>query len=161
MATSPVGAGRPRTRGTVLDLIRAARTISRVELAATSGLTAPTTTQVVRELMDHGLVVEVGRGASTGGKPPTLLQLNPQARYAIGVLFETNICVIVMVDLAGQQVARTSFPGTAQLPPDKALPLLASRVEALLGTAGVDRSKVLGVGLVSYGPQDRRAGVLL
>jgi len=161
MATSAVGAGRPRTRGTVLDLIRAARTISRVELAATSGLTAPTITQVVRELMDHGLVVEVGRGASTGGKPPTLLQLNPQARYAIGVLFETNICVIVMVDLAGQQVARTSFPGTAQLPPDKALPLLASRVEALLSTAGVDRGKVLGVGLVSYGPQDRRAGVLL
>jgi predicted NBD/HSP70 family sugar kinase len=161
MAIMPAGARRPKTRGVVLDLIRAARTISRIELATNSGLTPPTITQVVRELIAHGLVVEVGLGASTGGKRRTLLQLNPQARYAVGVLFERNICVIVVVDLAGQQVARTSFPGTALLPPDQALPLVASRVNALLETAGVDRDRVLGVGLASYGPQDRQTGVLL
>lgn len=156
-----VGAGRRKTRGTVLDLIRAARTISRVELAEHSGLTAPTITYVVRELMEHGLVIEVGRGASTGGKPPTLLQLNPRGRYAVGVQFERNTCVIVIVDLVGQPVARTSFRSTAQMPPEQALPLVAAKVEALLGTAGVERDRVLGVGLVSYGPQDWQAGVLL
>jgi len=161
MITSPVGASRSKTRGMVLNLIRAARTISRVELAGNIGLTQPTITQVVRELMGEGLVVEVGRGASTGGKPPTLLQLNPLARYSVGVLFERNLCVVVLVDLAGRPVARTSFQGTALMPPDQALPVLASRVDGLLATSGVDRSKVLGVGLVSYGPQDRQAGVLL
>lgn len=161
MTSGPVAASRSKTRGVVLDLIRAARTVSRVELAANSGLTPPTITQVVRELMEHGLVVEAGRGASTGGKPPTLLQLNPQARYSVGVLFERNICVVVVTDLAGRPVARTSFHGTELLPPELALPLVASRVEALLGTVGVERGKVLGVGLVSYGPQDRQAGVLL
>jgi predicted NBD/HSP70 family sugar kinase len=161
MASGPVAASRSKTRGVVLDLIREARTISRVELAASAGLTPPTITQVVRELMDHGLVMEVGRGTSTGGKPPTLLQLNPQARYSVGVLFERNTCVVIVVDLAGQLVGRTSFHGTALLPPQEALPMVASRLEALLSTAGVDRDKVLGVGLVSYGPQDRQAGVLL
>jgi predicted NBD/HSP70 family sugar kinase len=161
LTTSPAGARRPKTRGVVLDLIRAAGTISRIELATNSGLTPPTITQVVRELIAHGLVVEVGRGVSTGGKRRTLLQLNPTAGYAVGVLFERNLCVIVVVDLAGRQVARTSFPGTALLPPDKALPLVASRVNALLETAGMDRDQILGVGLASYGPQDRRSGVLL
>jgi predicted NBD/HSP70 family sugar kinase len=161
MASGPIAASRSKTRGVVLDLIRAARTVSRVELAANSGLTPPTITQVVRELMEHGLVVEVGRGTSTGGKPPTLLQLNAEARYSVGVLFERNICVVVVADLAGQVVARTSFHGTELLPPDQALPLVASRVEALLDAAGVERDRVLGAGLVSYGPQDRQAGVLL
>lgn len=161
MTSGPVAAGRPKTRGVVLNLIRAAGTVSRVELAANSGLTPPTITQVVRELMEHDLVVEVGRGTSNGGKPPTLLQLNPRARYSVGVLFERNICVVVITDLAGRPVARTSFHGTELLPPEQALPLVASRVEALLGTAGVERGRVLGVGLVSYGPQDRQAGVLL
>ena len=161
MTGGPIASSRSKTRGVVLNLIRAARTVSRVELAADSGLTSPTITQVVRELMDHGLVVEVGRGTSTGGKPPTLLQLNPQARYSVGLLFERNACVVVVVDLAGQLVARTSFHGTELLPPELALPLVASRVDALLGTVGVERGKVLGVGLVSYGPQDRQAGVLL
>jgi hypothetical protein len=161
MATSPVWASRQKTRAMVLELIRAARTISRVELATTSGLTGPTISEVVRELMADGLVVEVGRGASTGGKPPTLLALNPQGRYGVGVQFERNTCVIVIVDLAGRPVARVSFHGVALMPPRRALALVAAQVNALLAAAAVDRDKVLGVGLVSYGPQDRRAGVLL
>jgi predicted NBD/HSP70 family sugar kinase len=161
VATSPIWASRPKTRGLVLDLIRAARTISRVELAAATGLTGATISEVVRELMGDGLVVEAGRGAPTGGKPRTLVQLNPLARYSVGVQLERNTCVIVVVDLAGRQVARTSFQGAALLPPEQALSLVAAQVEALLATAAVDRDKVLGVGLVSYGPQDRRAGVLL
>jgi predicted NBD/HSP70 family sugar kinase len=161
VATSPIWASRLKTRGLILDLIRSARTISRVELAAATGLTGATISEVVRELMGDGLVVEAGRGAPTGGKPRTLVQLNPLARYSVGVQLERNTCVIVVVDLAGRQVARTSFHGVASIPPEQSLPLVASQVEALLVTAAVDRDKVLGVGLVSYGPQNRRAGVLL
>ncbi|MFE9914747.1 ROK family transcriptional regulator [Micromonospora sp. NPDC005553] len=161
MASSPIWASRPKTRGLVLDLIRAARSISRVELAAATGLTGATISAVVRELMGDGLVVEAGRGGPTGGKPRTMVQLNPLARYSVGVQLERNTCVIVVVDLAGRQVARTSFQGVASMPPERALPLVASQVDALLATAAVDRERVLGVGLVSYGPQDRRAGVLL
>ncbi|MEU1590608.1 ROK family transcriptional regulator [Micromonospora sp. NPDC005710] len=145
----------------MLDLIRAARSISRVELATATGLTGATISAVVRELMGDGLVVEAGRGGPTGGKPRTMVQLNPLARYSVGVQLERNTCVIVVVDLAGRQVARTSFQGVASMPPERALPLVASQVDALLATAAVDRERVLGVGLVSYGPQDRRAGVLL
>jgi predicted NBD/HSP70 family sugar kinase len=161
VATSPIWASRLKTRGLVLDLIRAARAVSRVELAAATGLTGATISEVVRELMADGLVVEAGRGAPTGGKPRTMVQLDPAARYSVGVQLERNTCVVVVVDLAGRPVARTSFRGAAAMPPQRALPLVASRVDALLATAAVDRAKVLGVGLVSYGPQDRRAGVLL
>jgi predicted NBD/HSP70 family sugar kinase len=161
MMTGPAAAGRPKTRGTVLNLIRAARTISRIDLAARSGLTPATITQVIRELMAHGLVIEVGRGVSTGGKPPTLLQLNPRARYAVGVLYERNLCTITIVDLTGRVVARSPSPGTALMPPEQALPLVASRIHTLLDNAGIPRDRVLGAGLATYGPQDRAAGVLL
>ena len=161
MPSSPVWASRSRTRGLVLDLIRGARAISRVELAAATGLTAPTISEVVRGLIADDLVVEAGRSASTGGKRRTLVQLNPLARYSVGVQLERNTCVIVVVDLAGRRVARTSLPGASSLPPDRALSLVAAQVSALLDTAAVDRDRVLGIGLVGYGPQDRRAGVLM
>jgi predicted NBD/HSP70 family sugar kinase len=145
----------------VLDLIRGARTISRVELVADSGLTSPAISQIVRELIADGLVVEVGRGTSTGGKRPTLLRVNPQGRYSVGVQLERNTSVVVIVDLAGRTVARDAFGGAASMPPARAIRLVASRVETLLRTAGIDRRRVVGVGLVSYGPQDLNAGVLL
>ena len=47
------------------------------------------------------------------------------------------------------------------MPPERGLPLVAAQVQALLDGAAVERDKVLGVGLVSYGPQDRETGVLL
>ena len=37
--------------------------------------------------------------------PPTLVQLNPSARYSVGVQLERNMCVIVVVDLVGRQMA--------------------------------------------------------
>ena len=159
--TGLIWASRTTTRGMVLDLIRAARVISRVELVAATGLTAPTISEVVRELMVDDLIVEAGWGASTGGKRPMLVQLNPSARYSVGVHLERNTCVIVVVDLAGRQIARTSFSGVASMSPERGLSLVSAQVNASLDTAAADRSKVLGVGLVSYGPQDRRAGVLL
>jgi predicted NBD/HSP70 family sugar kinase len=145
-------------RGDQSDLARA---ISRVELVAATGLTAPTISEVVRELMVDGLVVEAGQGASTGGKRPMLVKLNPPARYSIGVHLERNTCVIAVVDLAGRPITRTSFSGVASMPPERGLSLVAAQVNASLDTAAVDRGRVLGIGLVSYGPQDRRAGVLL
>jgi predicted NBD/HSP70 family sugar kinase len=161
MASSPLGVGRTGTRGVALDHIRAARTISRVELAARLGLTSPAITQVVRDLIASDLVVEVGQGPSTGGKPPTLLQLNPQARYGVGVHLERHACVIVVVDLAGRPLSRRTVPGAASMRPQQMLPIVASEVDSLLSASGVERDRVLGVGLVTYGPQDWPTGVLL
>src|SRR4051794_38988259 len=98
MATATALA-RPRTHGIVLDLIRAARTISRVELVEASGLTGATITNVVRELMDDGLIEEAGRTESTGGKPRTLLRLRARARFTVGVQLDRCSCTIVIIDL--------------------------------------------------------------
>nr|BFF25135.1 hypothetical protein GCM10025732_31000 [Glycomyces mayteni] len=77
VALGPTWTNRSRTRGLVLDAIRAARTISRVELASATGLAGATVSELVRELIDDGLVVEAGPGAPTGGKPRTLMRLDP------------------------------------------------------------------------------------
>src|SRR5690349_14715550 len=73
------------SRALILDSIRSAGTLSRVELTQITGLTAPSVTALVRRLIDDGLVGEAGRGTSTGGKPRTLLQIRSAARYVIGV----------------------------------------------------------------------------
>lgn len=161
MPTSAIRAGRAKTRGMVLNLIRGARTISRVELAEDSGLTSPAISQIVRELIADELVVEAGYGTSTGGKRPTLLRVNPHGRYSVGVHVERNTSVVVIVDLTGRTVAKQTFAGIATMPPGRAIRLVASRVETLLRTAQIDRRRVVGVGVVSYGPQDLNTGVLL
>ena len=106
-----LGAAHASSRSAILDLIRAAGTISRVELTRATGLTAATISTVVRRLIDDGLVLEVGRAESTGGKPRMLLQLDPSARYAVGVHLDHAGITYVIANLGGAIVARWRRPG--------------------------------------------------
>lgn len=62
----------------ILNLIREKGTISRVDLAKETGLTAATVTNLTAELIDNKLVEEFSTGASTGGRKPILLKINSE-----------------------------------------------------------------------------------
>jgi len=156
-----LGAAHASSRSAILDLIRAAGTISRVELTRATGLTAATISTVVRRLIDDGLVLEVGRAESTGGKPRMLLQLDPSARYAIGVHLDHAGITYVLTNLGGSVVARISRPGAGAEKPAVIVARMAAEVAALVDRVGVEPERVLGVGLVSPGPLSSSSGMAL
>ena len=162
MATSPIWASRPKTRGLVLDLIRAARTISRVELAAATGLTGADHLRG-RARADRRRPGRRGRPGCADRRQATACWCSSTRRPATASGSSSNATRASSSSSTwpGGRWPGPRSSGAASMPPERALPLVAAQVDALLATAAVDRDKVLGVGLVSYGPQDRRAGVLL
>lgn len=72
-------------RMAVINAIKAHEPISRQQLAEVTGLTAPAITGIIRELLDMGIVIEVGLDKSTGGRRPINLCINPDAGYVFGV----------------------------------------------------------------------------
>lgn len=149
----PTGAaGHASSRSLVLDAIRVAGTISRVELTQSTGLTGATISTVVRRLIEDGLVVESGRAESTGGKPRVLLQLEPSSRYAVGINLDHAGIHFAVANLGGQLVASGSLPGAGSDLPREVLERTWRDVDAALSEAGIEREKVLGIGFVSPGP---------
>ncbi|WP_448630387.1 winged helix-turn-helix transcriptional regulator [Cellulomonas soli] len=143
------GPAHASSRAAILDVIRAAGTISRVHLARTAGLSAPTVSTVVRRLIDDGLVVEVGQGRSTGGKPPTLLRLDPTARYAVGVHLDHAGLSCVISDLGGTIVDRWRQPGAGSDEPQQVVDRIARDVREHLSAAELPADRVLGIGVAS------------
>ena len=156
-----LGAAHASSRSAILDLIRAAGTISRVELTRATGLTAATISTVVRRLIDDGLVVEVGRAESTGGKPRMLLQLDPSARYAIGVHLDHAGITYVIANLGGAIVARWRRPGAGSDDPREVVSRIAAEIRATITRVGVDPTRILGLGVVSPGPISTSTGMTL
>ena len=76
----------------VLSIVRKYGVISRKDLVKKTELTTGTITNLITELLERGLIQEIGSGESAGGRKPILLQLNPNAGYAIGV--ELNLSLI-------------------------------------------------------------------
>lgn len=156
-----LGAAHASSRSAILDLIRAAGTISRVELTRVSGLTGATVSTVVRKLIDDGLVVEAGRAESTGGKPRMLLELDPYARFAVGVHLDHAGITYVIANLGGAIVARWRRPGAGSDDPRDVVDRIAAEIRATVGRIGVDPERILGLGVVSPGPIAVSTGMTL
>ncbi|MCL1898938.1 MAG: ROK family transcriptional regulator [Promicromonosporaceae bacterium] len=145
----------------ILEILRSERRLSRVELAGHLGLTQAAVTNASRPLLDSGLVREGSRELLARGAPRRLLELVPTAWYALGVQFDLTSTTVLITDYTGTQVASAQFAGTGEAPPATFIAALADNIAYLLGRERIPTSRVLGVGLVTYSPQDRERGVLL
>ncbi|WP_222710283.1 ROK family protein [Quadrisphaera setariae] len=146
----------------VLEAIRRHATgLSRVEVAVLTGLSAQTVSNICRRLLEQGLVEEAGKQGVGPGKPRTLLRLAPQGRYAIGVHLDPAVVTVVVLDLLGHVVARRDHPLRPGAGPGQVLADVARDVEAVIADSGVDRERIVGLGVAAPGPVDSAAGAVV
>ncbi|WP_425824972.1 ROK family transcriptional regulator [Streptomyces fractus] len=159
------GTNLPRVGGynqaVVLAAIRTKGPVSRVELGPLTGLTNQTVSNVVRRLLDEGLIAESGRAPSSGGKRRTLLTPRADGAYALGVHLDPDAAVIVLVDLAGSVLLSRHFALPRPSDPAEVVDRVARAALRLPGRAGIDRSRLLGLGIAAPGPIDAEAGAIV
>jgi predicted NBD/HSP70 family sugar kinase len=130
--------------------------ISRAEISRRTRLTRTTVSDVIAGLVADGLVEEVGRGPSSGGKAPILLRVVPDARQVIGLDLGEEAFTGALVDLRGEVRHEVSLPVGGR-DGDDALALVDVLVERLLALA--DRP-LLGIGVGTPGVIDAVTGVI-
>ncbi|PSK91366.1 putative NBD/HSP70 family sugar kinase [Murinocardiopsis flavida] len=145
----------------VLNEIRSKESISRVELAERTGLTAQTVSNIVRRLLDAGLVLEAGRRSSRGGKRATMLRLNAESCYAVGLHIDPARTTLVVTDLRGRVVTRVSRRTPAARGPGRVIGALVRAVHQIVERSGVPADRVLGIGVATPGPIDPGGGLVV
>jgi predicted NBD/HSP70 family sugar kinase len=131
---------------TVLQAIRLGGETTRVELAALTGLTAPTIANITKRLTELGLVRLVGRRQGARGQPALQLSINPDGAFAIGLNIDRDHISLALVDLAGAVRRLVRREVDFALPPD-VVAFAREQVAALLSAEGVRDEHVLGVGV--------------
>ncbi|MDL4776851.1 MULTISPECIES: ROK family transcriptional regulator [Thermomonosporaceae] len=86
----------------VLAALREHGPVSRTGLADLTGYRPSSLTEIVRDLMGSGHVLQVGTGDSSGGRRPRLLAFNPAAETLVVVSLEGDQARAAVVDLAGE-----------------------------------------------------------
>lgn len=79
--------------------------MSRADLVRKSGLSATTISSLVSDLLASGFVHESGTGASSGGRPPILLQFDYKFRHVLGVDMGATHLNVILMDFGGEIVA--------------------------------------------------------
>ncbi len=138
----------------ILDTIRKKGPIARAEISRLIGLNIVTVTSYVDQYIKKGVIKEVGIDVSSGGRKPTLVDLNPSAVYLIGVGLNVADMIAVLCDLKGK-IILTIKKDRPMDSGDILVKAMVGMVDELVSKSKVEMSKVHGIGIGMPGPLNR------
>lgn len=144
----------------VLRLIRSGGPVSRADAAEQTGMTRPTISAVVADLLEEGWIEEIGAGESSGGRPPILLRFSPLARLVLGAELGAGHVRAVLTDLAGKVIHRAKRRVETN-DPHVELDRLCAAVQEVLAMRTPEQARIpiAGLGLGVNGHVDSHAGL--
>jgi predicted NBD/HSP70 family sugar kinase/biotin operon repressor len=149
---------RARNRARAVAVLQRRGAASQADIARETGLSRTTVSSLVADLLEEGVVVErtdAARQAPSpaGGRPATLLSLEPSSGGFVGIDFGREIVRVAIADRAGELLLdgrsdRLEVAHHAQ----EALAEAERMVAALLGEAGLAPGRVIGAGVAVSAP---------
>jgi glucokinase len=147
----PISIGRPSLlRHTnalmILKLLREAGSCSRADLVRASGLSAPTVTNVVGDLLAADLIKPLGEGESSGGRPPDMISFKAERGCMLAVEITAGVLSFLLTDLTGIELDRAQVSLADQkTTPEAICRLIGSEVRNLLRKHRKTRDKLLAL----------------
>lgn len=124
--------------------------ISRAALARETGLALPSVMRLTEDLIEKGLLADVGQGPATGGRKANELSINGSYRYIIGVEIASKV-IVTLTDFSGFVIASRTLQVRKNASPQEDLAEIAEVVLSLLETYGVNRERVAALGVGTPG----------
>jgi predicted NBD/HSP70 family sugar kinase len=142
----------------VVRAVRMAGSLTQAEIARSTGLSAATVSNIVRELKDAGSV-EV-TPTSAGGRRARSVSLSGDVGIVVGVDFGHTHLRVAVGNLAHQVLAEESEPLDVDTSWAQGFDRAEQLVKRLIEATEVCPDKVIGVGLGVPGPIDVESGTL-
>lgn len=133
-------------RNRVFRFICKQETVSNPDVSYETKMSLPTVTQITKELIEKGLVEEVGELQSTGGRRAKALSVAANAKQAVGLDITKNHISLVLTNLKGEilKYDRIYQPFTAQ---EDYYRKVSGILEDFLDESGARRERILGIGV--------------
>lgn len=145
----------------VLRLIHNQAPVSRAQLAVMTGLNKSTVSSLVDELLARNLVHETGSNMGGAGRPATLIEVNPQVGYVVGVELGVDFVSVAVTDFLGNIVWRRREDAEPSEDQNKMIQQTLHIVKEALTTGRRKGYHFLGMGLATPGTVDVNKGILI
>ncbi len=150
---------RERKNLAILDVVRKSGPVTRTEISKVTKLNIVTVSNYVNNYIDKNLVIEKGFDVSTGGRKPTLVELNAKMGNVIGVDIGPVDMVAVITDLANTVIGKTKRK-RPKGPMNEVITSSIEMIYEIMEKSKIDKNKIKGVGLGISGVIDSLAGTV-
>lgn len=145
----------------VFGLIQRQGPLTKNELAKLGGFQMSSLNRYLEPLLSEELIVPSGTADSCGGRRPTLYDVHEDRLYVVAVNIATIYVDVMVVDLKTNILSQEHFDLAPDALPGPTLARVKASLDRQVEKLGIDGGKILGIGLASIGPFDRRRGVIL
>lgn len=158
---------RAINRFLVMDAIRRAGPIARVEICTRTQLSPTTVSAITAALLDDGLVVPQalgglrdGGGDLARGRPRVLLALNPKAAFVVGAKLTPDHMTVATTDFCANPLASLTLPiRLSRQPASVIADLVEDGVQRCIADAGLAIEGVAGLCVGLPGRVERDTGI--
>lgn len=146
----------------ILDCLRYAP-LSRAELSRTIGLAKSSVTTLTNQMIDEGLLCEVGPAQKShkAGRTRILLDINGAFGFAVGIHFHRKQIAVAATDLKGKVLFRFAEKTAAFSSSEDVLAYIKTELLAHIAKADLNIARLVGIGVSSPGPLNYEKGIIL
>lgn len=128
------------------------------DLARELNISIPTVTKLIEELIADKIVCDRGKIETSGGRRPNIFGLGNSAIYFAGFEVSRDQIVCIVTDLQNEVITSHVYSDFELEDTEECLEAMCSRIEKFLIGSGIDRSKLLGVGVCIVGRVNPNTG---
>ena len=142
----------------ILKIVSEEKKIARKDLARIINITPAGVTKITKKLIEKGYLIETEKGNSIGGRPPIMLELNPEKGYIAGIYYAPKKIKGILMNLHSE-ILYSETHEIKSKNKDTILDESYKLIDRVLSKAG-DKN-VLGIGVALNGLVDSKEGVSL
>lgn len=128
------------------------------ELTRELHISVPTMTKLVQELVDDHIVLDLGKVETPGGRRPNVFGLANSAIYFAGINVARDNISYVITDLQNNIIKEYTDETFELVDRPQCLERICQGIESFIAECGVDRDKILGVGVSIVGRVNPETG---
>ena len=146
----------------ISNIIRENPMVTKSDIAGKINISKQTINNIVKELIKKNLVLEVGLRESTeeGGKRPVLLKFNENAGYIIGSMIGPKKIKAVLTNYNKNIMIEKSIKNNIKASHKEIISKMIEMFEEIIKEAGIEKSKVSGIGIGVPGIVDEEKGII-
>lgn len=111
-------------------------------------------------LMNSKFIVQIGEQESTGGRKPTLFDVNPFEYYFVGIDISRTYSKVIITNLKREILFDEQFQMKQDMTPDRTVRSIKEVFNKGLNRLGIIKEKIVGGGLGTIGPLDSTLGII-
>jgi len=135
--------------------------ITKSDLIAETGLSQTTCSRLIQDLLDQKLIIENGLGESSGGRKPSLYEIEPEAFNLIGIDISRTYTKVLLMNLKYKVKEEARMKMNQTSTPENTINFIEEKVNIMLINNRIEIKDILGIGIGTIGPLDRENGIII